>query len=166
MPWRCALYGLRHFGIAVALAVALLLPESDCTHRSETSKERPRFADESRVGFSLLFAICVLDSAVRMGFLPFLLEAKGTSLPEIGFALALVFIGGAAGKFACGWLRSRFNRPAIFHHFVLCRSIGGPALSPTHLLAGGQKPPPLPPSPHLSAARLGAAILTLPLIRR
>jgi hypothetical protein len=107
-------------GIAVALAVALLLPESDRTHRSETSKERPRYADKSRGGFSLLFAICVLDSAVRMGFLPFLLEAKGTSLPEIGFALALVFIGGAAGKFACGWL----------------------------------------------GARLGAAILTLPLIRR
>jgi FSR family fosmidomycin resistance protein-like MFS transporter len=120
MPWRCALYGLRHFGIAVALAVALLLPESDHTHRSETSKERPRYADKSRGDFSLLFAICVLDSAARMGFLPFLLEAKGTSLPEIGFALALVFIGGAAGKFACG-------------------SLG---------------------------ARLGTAILTLPLIRR
>jgi len=30
-------------------------------------------------------------------------------LPEIGFALALVFIGGAAGKFACGWLGARLG---------------------------------------------------------
>ena len=60
----------------------------------------------------MLFAIGVLDSAVRMGFLtflPFLLKAKGASLPEIGFALALVFIGGAVGKFACGWLGARFG---------------------------------------------------------
>jgi FSR family fosmidomycin resistance protein-like MFS transporter len=40
-------------------------------------------------------------------FLPFLLKAKGVSLPMVGTALALVFIGGAAGKFACGWLGAR-----------------------------------------------------------
>jgi MFS transporter, FSR family, fosmidomycin resistance protein len=112
MPWRSALYVLAALGIAVALVVALLLPASDRTHRSETSRERPRYAGKSRGGFSLLFAIGVLDSAVRMGFLtflPFLLKAKGASLPEIGFALALVFIGGAAGKFACGWLGARLG---------------------------------------------------------
>jgi MFS family permease len=42
-------------------------------------------------------------------FLPFLLKAKGASLPDIGFALSLVFIGGAAGKFACGWLGQHFG---------------------------------------------------------
>jgi FSR family fosmidomycin resistance protein-like MFS transporter len=42
-------------------------------------------------------------------FLPFLLKAKGASLPDIGLALALVFIGGAAGKFACGWLGARLG---------------------------------------------------------
>jgi MFS family permease len=40
-------------------------------------------------------------------FLPFLLKAKGASTPMVGTALALVFIGGAAGKFACGWLGAR-----------------------------------------------------------
>ena len=40
-------------------------------------------------------------------FLPFLLKEKGASLPAVGFALALVFLGGAAGKFACGWLGAR-----------------------------------------------------------
>ena len=61
-------------------------------------------------GFPLLFAIGVLDTGVRMGlltFLPFLLKAKGAGLPTVGLALALVFIGGAAGKFACGWLGGR-----------------------------------------------------------
>jgi MFS family permease len=112
MPWRSALYVLAALGIAVALAVALLLPASDRTDRSETSRDRPSYAGKGRGGFSLLFAIGVLDSAVRMGFLtflPFLLKAKGASLPEIGFALSLVFIGGAAGKFACGWLGARLG---------------------------------------------------------
>jgi len=61
-------------------------------------------------GFALLFVIGVLDTGVRMGlliFLPFILKAKGASLPMIGVALAIVFIGGAAGKFICGWLGAR-----------------------------------------------------------
>jgi MFS family permease len=54
----------------------------------------------------------VLDTAVRMGmltFLPFLLQAKGISTPMLGTALAMVFIGGAAGKFVCGWLGERLG---------------------------------------------------------
>ena len=65
---------------------------------------------QGRGGFTWLLAIGVLDSAVRMGFLiflPFLLRDKGASLPTNGLALALVFIGGAAGKFTCGWLGAR-----------------------------------------------------------
>ena len=52
----------------------------------------------------------MLDTAVRMGlltFLPFLLHAKGASLTVERAALTLVFIGGAAGKFVCGWLGAR-----------------------------------------------------------
>jgi MFS transporter, FSR family, fosmidomycin resistance protein len=67
-------------------------------------------AGRGRGEFPLLFAIGVLDTAVRMGlltFLPFLLNAKGATLPAVGLALSMVFIGGAAGKFACGWLGGR-----------------------------------------------------------
>jgi MFS family permease len=42
-------------------------------------------------------------------FLPFLLQAKGASLTVVGLALSLVFIGGALGKAACGWLGARFG---------------------------------------------------------
>ena len=44
-----------------------------------------------------------------MTFLPFLLQAKGADLPLVGVALTLVFLGGAAGKFACGWLGARLG---------------------------------------------------------
>jgi len=67
---------------------------------------------EGKGGFTLLFAIGVLDTATRMGFLlflPFLLKTKGASLTTVGVALSLVFIGGAFGKAACGWLGARFG---------------------------------------------------------
>jgi MFS family permease len=42
-------------------------------------------------------------------FLPFLLHAKGATLTTVGLALSLVFIGGALGKAACGWLGARMG---------------------------------------------------------
>jgi MFS family permease len=54
----------------------------------------------------------VLDSATRMGFLlflPFVLTAKGASLPTIGLALTLVFAGGAAGKLVCAFIGARIG---------------------------------------------------------
>ena len=37
-------------------------------------------------------------------FLPFLLHSRGGAGAVVGLGLALVFIGGALGKAACGWL--------------------------------------------------------------
>jgi MFS family permease len=61
-------------------------------------------------GFTLLGAIHVVDSACRTGlltFLPFLLIGKGASIASVGLGLALVFVGGAAGKLVCGLLADR-----------------------------------------------------------
>ena len=110
MPWRSALYVLVALGMLVALAIAFLMPAPNRVAAIEVRKSQ--HAGRGRGGFPLLFAIGILDSAVRMGFLtflPFLLKAKGASLPDIGFALSLVFIGGAAGKFTCGWLGARLG---------------------------------------------------------
>ncbi|MBU6492609.1 MAG: MFS transporter [Burkholderiales bacterium] len=111
MPWRHALWALSTVGILFALAIALFLPSVPRGEPSPT--DAPRAArGGSRSGFSWLFTIGVLDTAVRMGlltFLPFLLKEKGISPPMIGTALALVFIGGAAGKFVCGWLGARLG---------------------------------------------------------
>ncbi len=108
MPWRVALGFIALIGLAAAAAVALFMPP---IRQVEPAKMRqPGNGAGGRGGFLLLFAIGVLDTGVRMGlltFLPFLLRAKGAALPTVGLALALVFIGGAAGKFTCGWLGSR-----------------------------------------------------------
>jgi FSR family fosmidomycin resistance protein-like MFS transporter len=107
MPWRSSLWLLGALGLVVAAAIALLLPSAGQGRPEERAKPA---VGRGHGGFPLLFAIGMLDSAVRMGlltFLPFLLQAKGATLPTVGLALALVFIGGAAGKFACGWLGGR-----------------------------------------------------------
>ena len=98
----------RSIGLATAGAIALFMPPIQRAPRVRA--ERADNAAGGRSGFPLLLTIGVLDTGVRMGlltFLPFLLRAKGAPLSSVGLALALVFIGGAAGKFTCGWLGSR-----------------------------------------------------------
>jgi len=109
MSWRHTLLLLALAGALVAACVALWMPTVGKGNASETTTARSH-ASAGGSGFHWLLAIGVLDTAVRMGFLtflPFLLRDKGASLPASGFALALVFIGGAAGKFTCGWLGER-----------------------------------------------------------
>jgi MFS family permease len=111
MPWRHALWIMSALGCLVAAAIALFLPSIPRNAPVADESAAPAHKTARR-GFSLLLAIGVLDTGVRMGlltFLPFLLQAKGVSQPMVGTALALVFIGGAAGKFACGWLGARMG---------------------------------------------------------
>jgi MFS family permease len=54
----------------------------------------------------------MIDNATRTGFLtflPFALVAKGATVTGVGGALALVFAGGAAGKFVCGLVAERLG---------------------------------------------------------
>ncbi len=63
-----------------------------------------------RRGFASLSAIAMIDSTVRYGFLtflPFLLITKGAPVETVGFALVLVFAGGAVGKLVCGLIAER-----------------------------------------------------------
>jgi MFS family permease len=107
MPWRGALWLLASLGVVVAVAVLVFMPP---IARADPSRSVRAKGGRGRGGFWLLFAIGVLDTGVRMGlltFLPFILKEKGASLPMVGVALAMVFLGGAAGKFVCGWLGAR-----------------------------------------------------------
>ncbi|WP_431272182.1 MFS transporter [Dankookia sp. P2] len=111
LPWRPTLCLLAVLGIACAVLVILVLPLPS-SPTTALPKASVAGRGTGRGGFSLLLGIGVLDSAVRMGlltFLPFLLKAKGAGLPTVGLALALVFLGGAAGKFACGHLGARIG---------------------------------------------------------
>jgi FSR family fosmidomycin resistance protein-like MFS transporter len=106
MQWRGALWLIALLGVAVAASIVLMPPIARAA-RIQSPRSQ---AGRGRVGFGLLLAIGVLDTGVRMGLLtllPFLLTAKGASLPTIGIALAMVFLGGAAGKVVCGWLGAR-----------------------------------------------------------
>jgi len=63
-----------------------------------------------RRGFASLSVIAMIDSTVRYGFLtflPFLLIGKGSPVEKVGFALVLVFAGGAVGKLVCGLIAER-----------------------------------------------------------
>jgi len=63
-------------------------------------------------GFQALTAIGMIDNATRTGFLtflPFALMAKGSSVAGVGTALALLFAGGAVGKFVCGLAAERLG---------------------------------------------------------
>jgi MFS family permease len=114
MSWRPVLALLGALGIAAAVAIFVMTPRYGAEIVSKEAGNvagaapgaRPRFA------FPVLLAIGMLDSATRMGFLlflPFLLTAKGASVPTVGLALTLVFAGGAAGKLACGLLGARLG---------------------------------------------------------
>ena len=110
MPWRRALWAVAAVGVLVAAGIALFLPSLPRT--APAARQAGDGPQATSSGFQLLLAIGVLDTAVRMGmltFLPFLLQAKGISPPVLGTALAMVFIGGAAGKFVCGWLGERLG---------------------------------------------------------
>lgn len=108
MPWRSVAWLVAALGVLVAATVWALLPAFGGARAPASRAARSR----GRGGFGLLLTIGVFDSSVRMGFLtflPFLLRAKGAELPLVGLALILVFLGGAAGKFACGWLGARLG---------------------------------------------------------
>jgi FSR family fosmidomycin resistance protein-like MFS transporter len=108
IPWRGTLWILAVLGFLVTVLIARRMPligRAPSEHSSQA-----KLKGGARGGFPLLLVIGVLDTGVRMGlltFLPFLLKEKGAALPTVGVAFTLVFIGGAAGKFTCGWLGSR-----------------------------------------------------------
>ncbi len=113
--WRAAAAGSGLLGLAAAAVIVLLLARFDAGGAPAAS-ERAAAAQGSgwgirdARGFRALAAIGMLDSATRTGlltFLPFALLAKGASVAGVGTALALVFTGGAVGKFVCGLAAER-----------------------------------------------------------
>jgi MFS family permease len=115
MPWRPSLIALGAAGFAAAVLILLLTPRFGPVHlAASTNDDRATtpLPPATRHAFPTLLAIGVIDSATRMGFLtflPFILTAKGASLPMIGMALTLVFAGGAVGKLVCAFVGARIG---------------------------------------------------------
>src|SRR6059036_432984 len=115
--WRyaSAAYGL--FGVLAAAAIlgvlARLTPEvSEADRPVEPHAASSGWGIRDARGFRALTAIGMIDNATRTGFLtflPFALIAKGSSVAVVGTALALLFAGGAVGKFVCGLVAERLG---------------------------------------------------------
>ena len=114
--WRAAgaTYGV--LGVAAALAIVPLLSRLGAGAREIRTEADgpapPGWGIRDGRGFSALCAIGMVDNATRTGFLtfmPFILIAKDLRVGGVGLAFALVFIGGATGKFVCGLVADRFG---------------------------------------------------------
>jgi MFS transporter, FSR family, fosmidomycin resistance protein len=118
--WRTAAAAYGVIGLVAAAAILGVLA------RLTTGMPEPRVDDRTRTprtalsgwgirdlkGFQALTAIGMIDNATRTGFLtflPFAMIAKGSSVAGVGTALALLFAGGAVGKFACGVVAERLG---------------------------------------------------------
>jgi MFS family permease len=135
LPWRTTLALIGALGFVVAIAVLLLTPRYHAGN-AKAEKDDGRNAAVGSSAFYALIAIEVIDGSTRMGlltFLPLLLTAKGASLPTIGLALTLLFVGGAVGKLVCAWIGARIGVIATVWLTEGLTSLGILALLPLSL---------------------------------
>jgi FSR family fosmidomycin resistance protein-like MFS transporter len=112
--WRVASAASGLLGILAAGAILLVLARLGTGARpcATTRKGAGSWGIRDGRAFSALTAIGVIDSGTRtpfLTFLPFILIAKGLATPSVGLALALLFAGGAVGKFVCGLAAERIG---------------------------------------------------------
>lgn len=143
LDWHAvtSLMGALGLGAALAIwfAVPRILPQASPSDAPEVRAAAGAATGSlASQGFISLSAIGVIDSATRMGFLtllPFLLVEKGASITQVGFALSLVFAGGAAGKFFCGHMAARAGALPTTILTELATAAGIVALVPLSLAA-------------------------------
>ena len=142
--WRmpAALYGV--VGLVAAFVIWTLLARLDIGTRLP-----PRQATEAVAGggwgirdprgFQALTLIGMIDNATRspfLTFLPFLLiEGKGATMAGVGVAMALLFAGGAVGKFVCGMMAERIGiiRAVVITETATTLGILAVLVAPLHL---------------------------------
>ena len=93
----------------------------------------------NRRDFALLSLIAVIDASSRSGFLllaPFLMVEKGLPVEHVGFAVMSIFAGGAAGKFACGFMAERLGtiRTIVITELATALGIVAAILAPMDVL--------------------------------
>jgi MFS transporter, FSR family, fosmidomycin resistance protein len=139
MSWRPALALLGGLGLIAAAAIFVLTPRYGAEIPSQPAHQHAAggaLGARHRFAFPLLLSIGMLDSATRMGFLlflPFVLTAKGASLPTVGLALTLVFTGGAVGKLVCAFVGARIGAVATVWLTEGLTAVGIVALLPLAL---------------------------------
>ncbi len=112
--WRAAtgVYALLGLASAAVIAVVLAWLKAGGTvvHAEGAPVAAGGWGIRDARGFQALSAVGMIDTATRtalLTFLPFLLLEKGMTVAGVGIALAVLFAGGAAGKFVCGLVAER-----------------------------------------------------------
>ena len=115
--WRPAILILAIGGMVTSAILWTLADRKRVDPSPPLAEEKPvikarGWGIQGRKSFSALLTIGIIDIAARnalLTFLPFLLLQKGIPVAQVGFALTLLFAGGAVGKFACGVLAEWFG---------------------------------------------------------
>ncbi len=135
--WRLASAASGVLGLVAAVAILLALVRLRTGARvpGETAPTGSGWGIRDRRAFAALAAIGMIDSGTRTPFLtllPFVLMAKGVSTAGVGLALAVLFAGGAVGKFACGLAAERIGviRAVILTEVVTAVGIATVVLAP------------------------------------
>jgi MFS family permease len=143
--WRAASAGYALLGLGGALLIALVLRRLDAGTVDVATRDmqpgRSGWGIRDGRGFQALSAVGMIDTATRtalLTFLPFLLLAKGLTVAGVGLALAVLFAGGAAGKFVCGLVAERVGiaRTVILTELATALGIATIALSPLGVALG------------------------------
>jgi MFS family permease len=139
MSWRHGVTLLGGLGVVAAALIFVAMPRLAAAPVAPRQSADAAGAGATRsYGFPLLLCVGVIDSATRMAFLtflPFVLTAKGASLPTIGASLSLVFAGGAAGKLICAFIGARIGTVATVWLTEAVTALGIVALLPLPLEA-------------------------------
>ena len=118
ISWRPVCAGFGFFGCVLAIILFIILRrarvgESVLSQASQKAASKTNgWGIVNKGAFSTLSFIAIVDTAIRSGFIifgPFLFIQKGIQAESVGFALSLLFVGGAAGKFMCGALAERIG---------------------------------------------------------
>jgi MFS transporter, FSR family, fosmidomycin resistance protein len=129
--WRLACVGFGLIGCVLAVALFFILGHAKVGERAfyEINHKAPlktkNWGIVNKGAFATLSLIGIVDTAVRIAlvtFGPFLFIQKGIQAESVGFALSLLFIGGAVGKFVCGALAERIG---IIASVVITEGITG-----------------------------------------
>jgi len=129
--WRLACVGFGLIGCVLAVALFFILGHARVGERAfyEINHKAPlktkNWGIVNKGAFATLSLIGIVDTAVRIAlvtFGPFLFIQKGIQAESVGFALSLLFIGGAVGKFVCGALAERIG---IIASVVITEGITG-----------------------------------------
>jgi FSR family fosmidomycin resistance protein-like MFS transporter len=143
--WHVATAGYALLGLGGALLIALVLARLGAGTVDVAMKEvgigAGGWGIRDARGFQVLSAIGMIDTATRtalLTFLPFLLLSKGLTVVGLGLALAVLFAGGAAGKFVCGLVAERVGivRTVILTELATACGIVFVALGPLTVALG------------------------------